>query len=156
MIVRHAKAEPADGVGDRERPLTARGRADAAAAGQWLVNQGINVDLVLCSPARRTRETWQAMAPAMTGEVAAEYPDDVYAAPADAALDLLTHLGDDVGTVVLVGHNPSVSDLTALLDPSAADEWLATAGIAVHTAEVPWSQWGARCAMRTASHTARG
>jgi phosphohistidine phosphatase len=62
VILRHAKATPYRGDdSDVDRPLTARGRADATAAGHWLAAHDLRPDLVLCSPARRTRETWAAV-----------------------------------------------------------------------------------------------
>ena len=69
VLLRHAKAEAAgsDAPDDAERPLTARGHADAAAAGAWLARHGLLPDVVICSPARRTRQTWHGVALGMTG-----------------------------------------------------------------------------------------
>ncbi|MFC7481813.1 SixA phosphatase family protein [Luedemannella flava] len=61
-ILRHAKADNPPGVADLDRPLTPRGHADATAAGAWLAAKAILPDLVICSPARRTRETWHGVA----------------------------------------------------------------------------------------------
>ena len=58
VILRHAKAERPAELADADRPLTQRGHADAAAAGAWLAARGYRPDLVLCSPAKRTRQTW--------------------------------------------------------------------------------------------------
>ena len=65
VVLRHAKAAGEPGVNDTQRPLTGRGRRDAGAAGRWLLAQGIRPDLVLCSSARRTRETWEQVSAAM-------------------------------------------------------------------------------------------
>ena len=59
VLLRHSKSVPPESMPDFERPLSDRGRADAQAAGRYLVAQGIEADLVLCSPSKRTRETWK-------------------------------------------------------------------------------------------------
>ena len=66
VILRHAKAANPEGVADPDRPLTSRGHADAAAAGAWLAHRDLQPDLVLCSSARRTRETWHGVALALS------------------------------------------------------------------------------------------
>ena len=59
ILLRHAHAEPAAaGQADIDRPLSAQGLAEAEAAGRWLAAQGLVPDRVLCSPARRARESW--------------------------------------------------------------------------------------------------
>lgn len=66
LLVRHAKAVPKEeSVEDIERALSESGRADAARTGRWLAESGFTPALVLVSPARRTRQTWQLMAPAL-------------------------------------------------------------------------------------------
>src|ERR671921_212111 len=59
VLVRHAKSSWDLDVDDHERPLSGRGRRDAVAIGQELAKRGIRPDLVLCSTAVRTRETWE-------------------------------------------------------------------------------------------------
>src|ERR1700754_2302322 len=65
VLLRHAKAEHPEVGSDFDRRLTTRGKADAAAAGVWLAAEGIRPELVLCSAAARTRETWDAVADAL-------------------------------------------------------------------------------------------
>ncbi len=60
ILFRHAKAEQVVGKPDHERELTARGRKDAHAAGAWLREHELGAELVLCSTATRTRQTWAA------------------------------------------------------------------------------------------------
>src|SRR2546423_12767472 len=67
VILRHAKAERPAGTADEDRPLTQRGHADSAAAGAWLAARGDRPDLVLCSPSKRTRQTWRGVAGALAG-----------------------------------------------------------------------------------------
>jgi phosphohistidine phosphatase len=159
VLLRHAKADRPAGVSDEQRPLTARGHADAAAAGAWLARSGLRPDLVLCSPAKRTRQTWHGIAVALAGSAAptVRYEPDLYDGGAEDLLALVREVGEDVNTVLLIGHNPSVSVLSALLDPDAqADsDGLRTSGIAVHRASA-WSGIGRGEAALAAVHTARG
>lgn len=155
MIVRHAEADRPAGVVDIERPLSARGRADAAAIGAWLADQAIEPGLVICSPSTRTRQTWHGIAPALTGAPEVRYESAVYDDSTSGLVDVLRRTGDDVSTVVLIGHNPSVSDLSERLDPSAGGE-LRTSGIAVHRYDGDWAALGDGTAELVGTHTARG
>ena len=70
LVLRHAKAEKADpGMPDRERPLNSRGQQDAAAIGVYIDRHGLTPDIALVSPARRTGETWERMAAALSKPV---------------------------------------------------------------------------------------
>jgi len=157
VILRHAKAANPDGVADVQRPLTRRGQLDAAAAGRWLTDHGIAPDVVLCSPARRTRETWHGVAGGLAKAPGVAYLENLYAADVDDLLIAVSEVDDDSSTALLIGHNPAVSRLSAVLDPSGADaEGLSTAGIAVHTWDGDWAQVGPGAATLSAAHTARG
>lgn len=115
VIVRHAKATHQPGFADQDRPLTGRGRRDAERAGTWLRDQGVVPDLVLCSPARRTRETWERLGAVLDpgGSAGVDYDERLYLAPDDALLELAAITPDDVATLLLVGHNPAVQQLAA-------------------------------------------
>jgi phosphohistidine phosphatase len=157
-ILRHAKAEHPPTGSDADRSLTSRGHADAGAAGAWLAAEGYLPDLVICSPSRRTRQTWHAVAIAMGEGHSPEvrYEPAVYDQDSDDLLELVQTTSDKVGSVLLIGHNPSVSELSELLDPSAMPgDGLRTGGIAVHQA-AKWSGYGPGTAPRIAAHTARG
>src|SRR4029453_374030 len=69
VLLRHAKAETPGDKPDFERELAHRGRRDATAAGSWLAVQGLYPDLVICSPATRTRQTWHQVAVALAQAV---------------------------------------------------------------------------------------
>jgi phosphohistidine phosphatase len=152
ILLRHAKSvDPDLYPTDLERPLSPRGRRDAAAAGDWLRDQGFLPDLVVCSTAVRTRETLEGLRLA-TAPVVFEHR--VYLGPARDTLDLLQG-SPDVSTLLLIGHNPTLSMLSDLLDPDALpDKGLATSGIAVHTVVGAWRNL-ATAALKT-HHTARG
>src|SRR5579859_3831085 len=81
ILLRHAKSDWPEGP-DLDRPLAKRGRRDAPRIGRWLRAHGFVPDVVICSAARRTRETWALVAPELAGS---KRPGQ---APADPALGL--------------------------------------------------------------------
>ena len=117
IVLRHAKAVAGFGTADIDRVLTDRGRRDAAAAGEWLRANGLVPAHVLCSPAARTRETLGLLAI----DAAADYEPGIYANDPDGLLELLTGAPDEAGTLLLVGHNPSVHQLVHDLTGEAPD-----------------------------------
>ncbi|WP_432983386.1 SixA phosphatase family protein [Dactylosporangium sp. CA-233914] len=153
ILLRHAKAaDPDDYATDIERPLTARGHRDAAAAGDWLRSAGLKPDAVLCSTAVRTRET---LAELDVPDVPVVYEQRIYTGPAFDTLELVQQVEATVETLLLVGHNPTISDLSDELAPRAlTDHGLATSGIAVHRFDGSWS--GLAAAPLVDQHTARG
>lgn len=162
VLMRHAKAETPDGISDLDRPLARRGASDAADAGSWLAGRELYPDLVLCSPARRTRETWHAVASALAEEglTAPEvrYERTLYAGNADDLLDLIRTVSDEFTTVLVVGHNPTISDASNRLaagDAIGAFTGLKTSGLAVHRCTGPWSSLGPETTELVERHTAR-
>jgi phosphohistidine phosphatase len=119
VVLRHAKAAGEPGVSDMQRPLTGRGRRDAAAAGRWLQAQGIRPDLVLCSSSRRTRETWEQISAAMGAAGpdagAVRFESRIYDAGAQDLLELVNEQPNDARTILTVGHNPASAQLVAWL-----------------------------------------
>ena len=119
LVLRHAKAAGEPGVNDIERPLTGGGRRDASAAGQWLLARGITPDWVLCSAARRARQTWAqisaVLGEAAPGQDAVSFEQRLYEAGAQDLLDLVNEQPDDARTLLTVGHNPASGQLVALL-----------------------------------------
>jgi phosphohistidine phosphatase len=104
IVLRHAKAVTGFGTADIDRVLNDRGRRDAAATGDWLRAGGLVPDRVLCSPAARTRETLDLLAV----DAPVDYEPVIYANDADELLALTAEAPEDAGTLLLVGHNPSV------------------------------------------------
>ena len=165
VLLRHAKAETPGEQPDFDRALTRNGEADADAAGSWLADQGLRPDLVLCSSATRTRQTWHGVAIAMAQvQPDAAAPEvhfelDLYDGGRTELIDLLRAVPDEVGTVLVVGHNPTVSDVSILLRPyteGVALEGLKTCGLAVHRADGPWSGTEPGKMELVRGHTARG
>jgi phosphohistidine phosphatase len=124
VLLRHAKADwPA--VADHERPLAERGRTDASVAGRRLADAGIAPDLVLCSTAARTRETWKLAAHEMPERPRTVYEERLYEASLGDLLALLNETPEEIGTLLLVGHNPGVHALADALAGSAEADALA-------------------------------
>jgi len=117
ILCRHAKAEPGDDqLSDFHRKLLTRGKKTAERAGLRLQKKGITVDCILSSSAKRAAQTATIIARAVgLKKKQVELCESLYqASPADL-LDTLRGLPEDVGTVVLVGHNPSIAELVCLL-----------------------------------------
>jgi phosphohistidine phosphatase len=111
ILFRHGKAETAGpSGGDRERPLAERGCADSAVTAQWLSEEGFVPDLVLVSPAARTRETWDA-AQAWFPAARVEPRERLYLAAPETIRGVVEEASDGADTVMVVGHNPGLQEL---------------------------------------------
>lgn len=128
VLLRHAHAESATGgADDAERGLSKRGRAEAAAAGEWLRSHRILPARILCSPARRARQTLERA----LGEVDATLEPRIYEATA-GDLDALVDEHADAERLLLVGHNPGFETFVALLATGQSGDFrgMPPAGIA--------------------------
>jgi phosphohistidine phosphatase len=146
VVLRHAKADWPQ-VPDHERPLAERGRLDAPAAGRRLTHDGLTPDLALCSTAARTRETWKLVAHELPHRPRTVYEERVYEATLGDLLALVSETPDDIGTLVLIGHNPGMHALADALAGTGDDDALArmsrgfpTAAFAVVTVPGSWKR----------------
>src|SRR6516164_9381167 len=99
FVLRHAKSSWDDpGLDDHERPLAPRGRRAVKLLGKHMRSHGIQPDQVLCSPARRTRETLDGAAPG--GETLIE--PELYYASAAEILERLRRVPDEVDSVMVI------------------------------------------------------
>jgi phosphohistidine phosphatase len=108
--------------------------------GDHLRERRIEPDLVLCSPARRTRETLARLR--LPPRVQVEFEEGLYAAEADVLLARVRALGDDASAVLLVAHNPGLQALAIELvgdDGAPFAGKLPTGALVVLEVEVPWS-----------------
>lgn len=132
ILLRHAHAEAtAPGQSDLDRPLSAEGNAEAEAAGRWLRERALAPDLALCSPARRTRETLEAVL-AQVGYVDQRLEEEIYEA-SPGTLAALVDRHREVDRLLLVGHNPGLERLAALMHSGQSGDYrgMPPAGIAV-------------------------
>jgi phosphohistidine phosphatase len=116
MLLRHAKSEKAEpGVSDRDRGLNARGRSDALRMGTYMAHHTLIPDRAIVSAARRTRETWEALASAFSSPPPVSYDDRLYNASADAILNVIREAGRSAPTLLVIGHNPGLHQIARLL-----------------------------------------
>lgn len=111
ILIRHAKAVEEDVAGDHARGLNERGQAAAAALGQWLGEQGLRPDVVICSTATRTRQTLAALGK----NIPTILSDKLYLASANDMLAQIQATDDAVQTLMMVAHNPGTHALAGLL-----------------------------------------
>jgi phosphohistidine phosphatase len=139
LLLRHAKSSWDDpSLADEDRPLAPRGRKAAKRIKAHVRRERIPVGLVLCSSALRARETLDLVAP--PGEILIEA--ELYRATAAELLERLRRLPDEVDAVMLIGHEPAISDVAVLLlgrGSELADRKFPTAGLATLTFAGPWS-----------------
>lgn len=139
ILLRHAKAEPESlEGGDFARALAERGRREAKEAASWLKERpDWPPARVLCSPARRTLETAEPLRAGLAEGVFREEPS-IYEADPGTLLELVERHLPEASPLLLIGHNPGLSELLSALcpgDPGASE--LPTAGIALVELAVP-------------------
>jgi phosphohistidine phosphatase len=153
ILLRHAKSAWPDDVPDHDRPLAPRGRRDAPAAGKWLRKSDYVPDRVLCSTARRARETWQLAEEKLDAHPRTALEGRVYGASTADLLALARLTSADVRTLLIVGHEPAMRELTLELaserTSDAETEELArvrakypTAAVAVLSFTGRWAELG--------------
>ena len=120
-LLRHAKSSWDDvSLDDIDRPLNDRGRRACEALSRYFADDAIVPDLILCSPARRTRETLAGIEAAF-GEPRTEFPEELYGAGAETISALVAALPDDVDQAMAIGHNPGIEEAALSLAGSGAN-----------------------------------
>lgn len=123
-IVRHANAEDArPGLADFDRQLNQHGQDQASHAAKILSKNSTKIDLILTSPSARTLATAQIIAQSI------QYPIDhiqsnpeMYQASVDDLLEIISHLEDTHKYVMIVGHNPAITQLAMHLSSEVTME----------------------------------
>ncbi len=131
ILLRHAHADSAAaGQDDHSRGLSATGRAEAQAAGDWLREHGLRPDRVLCSDATRTRETLAALGDIGEGEI---YEDATIYEASPGTLATLADANRDAERLLQIGHNPGLEQLAALMHSGQTGDYrgMPPGGIAV-------------------------
>ena len=109
LLLRHAKAtQGGPGIADRERPLTLRGKRDAALMGTAMTADRVIPDLVLCSPARRTRETLDDVLSRLPTVPQVVIVDAFYGAASVDYVNAISEFGGTARHLLVVGHNPII------------------------------------------------
>jgi phosphohistidine phosphatase len=141
VLLRHAKSSWSDAdLSDHDRPLNGRGRGDATRIGHYLRDTQWSFDLVLCSSARRTCQTLQRLG--LADDTAEVIEDRLYGAEAGDLLARLRTVAASVRSVLLIGHNPGIEQLAALLvdGAGATAESFPTGALA--ELQLPITAWG--------------
>ena len=155
LLIRHATA--ADGTVDADRPLTGSGVRNAGAIGAWLLQAELTPDHVLVSPALRAAQTWEQAGTRLDG-VPQPVPDArIYDNTVEQVLATIREAPDDAGIVAVVGHNPSIGELSAILGDGggspearrAVDRGFPAGGIAVFVLPGPFAAVEPGCATLT-------
>ena len=160
LLMRHAKSDYPSGVVDHERPLAPRGIREARLAGEWLRSSVPPIDAVLCSTATRARETLSR-----TGlDVPVTFAERLYDAVPGTVIDEINGIDDDVATLLVIGHEPAMSNVALGLagasgTSQAAAERISTkfptSAIAVLRAGMPWRELTLGSAALVALHVPR-
>jgi phosphohistidine phosphatase len=149
IVIRHAKAEPFAAT-DHARELTDRGRTGAASTAAHLAGSVPEPDHAVVSSASRAQATWRTVCDVAGWDVPTSVDDSVYTGSADVTLGVLRSVPAEAHTVAYVGHNPTISYVSHLLDdgngePDAVSGMLRgfpPAAAAVFEVEVAWGDLG--------------
>jgi phosphohistidine phosphatase len=147
ILLRHAKSDwSIAGQRDLDRALSTRGRQAAPLVGAYMAHHGLIPDQAIVSTARRARETWELIAPAFKQDLQVAFDERLYESAAQRLLDVIRDTSADVHSLLLLGHNPGLQELAALLMASGEIdarqrllEKFPTAGLAV--LDFPIDEW---------------
>lgn len=110
FLLRHAKSSWGDpALDDFDRPLAPRGKRATKRLARHIAAQRYQFDLVLCSAARRARDTWERIARTLKSDVPVVHSRALYLKGEDGFVTALRGLDEAVGSVVLVAHNPDIA-----------------------------------------------
>ena len=139
LLLRHAKSSWSEpGARDHDRPLNRRGQEAAPRVGAYLARHGLIPDRVLCSTAKRARETWELVAGEASAAPPPTFTERLYDATSRALIDVFRQAEPEAKSLLVVGHNPGLQEAaTALIasgdleDRERLREKLPTGGLVV-------------------------
>jgi len=130
LLLRHANAEPAvPGTDDIDRHLSVRGRAEALDAANRIARAGLRCDALLVSPALRARETATIIAAELDLPLRLTIDPELYPGDPAALLQSVSRCPASHATVMIVGHNPGISELAQRFQQTPPPVELHTAGL---------------------------
>lgn len=116
MFLRHAKSSwPSSRMQDAARPLSERGEAAARLMGAYMAHHSLIPDRILCSPARRTRETWAGIATQWPVNMDVVFDQRLYEATPQSILSVIRGQDEAARTLLVIGHNPGLQEAAELL-----------------------------------------
>jgi len=126
LIMRHAKSSWKDhDLPDHARPLNKRGQRDAPRMGRLIAEQGMQPDMLLSSTAERAQQTATLVVQGGSLHCPFQLLGELYLASPDTYLEVLRHQSDACQRILMIGHNPGLEELIALL--TGSHESLSTA-----------------------------
>jgi phosphohistidine phosphatase len=139
-LVRHAKSSWSDSsLSDKKRPLNKRGEHDAPVMGRRIAEHGIRPSLIVSSPANRAWTTAKIIAQEISYPLEfLQREDSLYLASLDEFLDVLVAQDNEFNSIMLVGHNPGITDFANFLSPGLTHN-LPTAGVV--SVEIDQDHW---------------
>jgi len=142
LLVRHAKsAWDTPGQADDQRPLLPKGVKKTTKVADYLFKEGVNTDLVISSQAVRAYETAKIMAACLDYPVKNILKDRrVYDGPYDRLLDLIYGTANDVNTLMIVGHNPLITQLANLFLHPGIDDMPTSAVVCINFHTGKWEE----------------
>ncbi|NOY72346.1 MAG: histidine phosphatase family protein [Gammaproteobacteria bacterium] len=146
FLLRHGHSPFGERGADKERILSEQGGRDVSAMGSRLKKKEIVPNLVLCSTAQRTRLTAQYIMTAIGGCIdLVQYDDRLYNASVESLLDVVREQDKNINSLLIIGHNPGLSELVHFADGESSGRQhaftgLATSSLAHLELSVPWSK----------------
>ena len=131
LILRHAKAlslASDNFFKDKDRSLSKKGREDASTIGRMLSKENLGINILISSDAARTKETSEIIEHSLNISTT-EYTDKLYNASLTDMRNMISKLNDTINTIMIVGHNPTISFLVEYLTGEQA--YLSTANVAL-------------------------
>jgi len=140
-LVRHAKSYWGDqSLPDFDRPLNKRGKSDAPFVGNILNEKNVRPELLISSPAKRTKKTAIAIAEKISySEKKILFNDELYEASSNIILTILTKIVEDYDSVMLFGHNPGLTLLNNHISLTYIDN-IPTCGVVALEFDGKWSE----------------
>ena len=149
MVMRHAKTEPFGNGGDAGRELTDKGRKQAKSVAKGLASFKLVPDRIACSSATRARQTCDRMLKVFGDDPKVDYRQSLYEGGVQSVFDELAQTKEKRRTLLILGHDPTVSIACQWIASSESDPTLldllnlgmSPASIAVFGADEPFNQW---------------
>ena len=143
-FLRHAKSSWDDfALKDFDRPLSTRGIQDADLMGNFFRSKKIKIDLILSSPSKRTTETLNHFFQPERPNI--QFEESIYHASLEEVLTVIFGIPEDIKTVMLVGHNPSMHEITEFLSNKFINKY-PTCCLAALTTNLNWNKFSRGCA----------
>ncbi len=129
FLLRHAKSSWDDpNLSDFDRPLNERGQKTAPKMGKVIAEKKVKPEIILCSPAKRTIETLELVIESSKLRSDIAYEKRIYDASTRTLLEVLRAQDPEITSILMIGHNPGLSDL--LTELTGESEHFPTAALA--------------------------